>query len=168
MKRIKKEIRKEEIFDLYVNKEFSMGKIGKLFSVDGKTIWNRLDNFGIPKRSRSEAQKLLKGEKSPIWKGGKYLHSTGYWIEKKPDHPNSYCTGYIKRCDLVAEKALGRYLKKLCKFPVDKNDEIVHHINGNKADDRNENLLICTQSYHMWLHSLNRKRDANGRLSRES
>lgn len=43
---------------------------------------------------------------------------------------------------LVAEKALGRKMKR---------GEVVHHINGDKADNRNCNLLICDKSYHGWL-----------------
>jgi len=31
-------------------------------------------------------------------------------------------------------------------------NEIVHHINEKKDDNRNSNLLICSKSYHTWLH----------------
>ena len=45
---------------------------------------------------------------------------------------------------LIAEKALGRSLKK---------GEMIHHINRIKTDNLNSNLIICTRSYHRWLHS---------------
>lgn len=76
-------------------------------------------------------------EKSPHWVGEKTFDQQGYvWVSNG---------GYkrIKEHILIVQKALGRKLKK---------GEVVHHINGIKSDNRNHNLLVCTPSYHKWLH----------------
>jgi HNH endonuclease len=44
----------------------------------------------------------------------------------------------------IAEEREGRKLT---------NDEVVHHVNGDKLDNRAENLLVVTRAEHRRLHS---------------
>lgn len=54
----------------------------------------------------------------------------------------------------IAEKAIGQALPATA---------IVHHVNGNPADDINSNLVICPdQAYHMLLHRRQRALEACG------
>jgi len=83
-------------------------------------------------------------EQHPNWRGGKSTDGN-YVLIKCPNHPHSNKRGYVKESRLIVEKALGRYLKA---------GEIPHHINGNKKDNRPQNLLICKISDHRLFHYL--------------
>lgn len=60
-----------------------------------------------------------------------------------PHHPRNH-KGQVRQSIIVAEKALGKILPE---------GAIIHHVNGDVADDRPRNLVICeNQSYHQLLH----------------
>ena len=75
--------------------------------------------------------------------------ANGYVKIYAPWHCHADCHGRVYEHVLVAVSVLGRPLK---------HNEVVHHINGLKADNRKKNLLICTKSYHGTLHSRDHKR----------
>ncbi|MBE2926584.1 HNH endonuclease [Anoxybacillus flavithermus] len=69
--------------------------------------------------------------------------SNGYILIYKPDHPKAIkygqWQGYVYEHVIVAEKMLGRQLRK---------NEEVHHLNMNEADNRPENLLVLQKGQH--------------------
>ena len=84
------------------------------------------------------------GNLHPGWKGGRRRLKDGYIYVYKPDHP--YCTKarYVMEHRLVMEEKIGRYL-----LPR----EIIHHENGNKQDNRPENLhLHSSRAKHVQYH----------------
>ena len=60
-----------------------------------------------------------------------------------PQHPNRGKDNYVLAYRLIMERILGRPLFK---------QEHVHHINGNPADDRQENLQLLSCSEHISFH----------------
>ena len=84
------------------------------------------------------------GTDASHWKNGRWIHKRGYiWIWNR-NHPFANADGYVYEHRLIMEKHLGRYLTK---------QEVVHHKNGIKNDNRIENLeLISSASEHLKRH----------------
>ena len=82
------------------------------------------------------------GEKHPMWKGGR-KNNNGYIMVYSPNHPNCDNQGYVREHRLVMEKHLGRLLKK---------DEVIHHINHKRDDNKINNLIIMNKKEHDIMH----------------
>lgn len=109
---------------------------GKLVDKDSWAIKNRKNHFCDPICQRKWYSQNLTKERNPRWRGGRVLFGK-YWsirIGKK----------YILEHRYLMEKKIGRPLKK---------DEHVHHINGDRHDNRLSNLKLIKCSDHVQHHA---------------
>lgn len=153
----------------YLEEEKPMNEIAKELDVAVGSVYNYIKKYNIQSRPKmtdktkkkiSESNKgkvsKLKGtriseerkEKLRITKskgiGGKQLHN-GYYRIYFPDHPKSDSRGWILEHTLIMECFIGRWLKE---------EEVVHHKNGIKTDNRIENLQLMTRKEHSKYHRL--------------
>jgi hypothetical protein len=83
------------------------------------------------------------GEDASRWRGGKIMTGGGHIYRYAPDHPKANLNGYVMEHRLILEESLGRELRW---------DEVVHHKNGIKTDNRAENLEVMSVTDHRKIH----------------
>ena len=98
-----------------------------------RTPWNKGKKF--PHLSK---------ENSRTWNGGKYLAHDGYMmLHVGGDRGVSNWGQYRKEHKVVMENKIGRQLKK---------QEVVHHIDGNKINNNENNLWLANHRGHRKAH----------------
>jgi len=145
----------EEIKRLYLDEKIGGLRIAKMFGSTPSTIYAIMKKNGIPIRTRDEAAIVRFGRirvRQKVPNGYIYI-SIGSLSESerilfKPmiDRKKHWA---IEEHRLVMARMLNRPIRK---------DEVVHHLNGIKDDNRFENLILLNNSKHRnYIPALNKR-----------
>ena len=139
------ELDREAVVKMYLLPS-STKDVALAFGANQETVRLRLIAWGIPRHPqknlpRPQPSKARKMESNGFWKGGRIVDKSGYVRLKMNGHPDANYLGYVAEHRLVMERKIGRPLSK---------HEVVHHVNGDRQDNRPENLeLFASNADHL-------------------
>lgn len=171
----KEEVTKEILERLYIQEGKTLKECGEILGLSASMVCLYLKRFGIKARhgidektrlkismtkrgkpstfkgcrhsdeakAKMSKAKMRKYKKPTEFGGHRKRRVDGYITIFCPDHPNATKDGHVLEHVLIMEKAIGRHLTK---------DEVVHHKNHKRDDNRLENLELMTFKAHAGLH----------------
>jgi transposase-like protein len=117
-------------------KRKKVSEIAKECNTTPPTIYRWLERFNI---SLNEIKTYEHGNFN-----GDIVYHAGHRLFYHPKHPRADKSGRVREYILIMEEKIGRHLKE---------DEIVHHIDGNQLNNNINNLYLCkNKSEHSKLH----------------
>lgn len=171
-KGISKILTKEKLRELYFDKGMSFLDISDFFGCKGSNIAYYFRKYGMKGRALNGAflgfkpwnkgksaasgtltnERYLKamkrkpcGKNHPNWKGGFWINNKGYKIIQNKRETNGEKVLEHRK---VWESTNGKIAKGM----------VIHHINGNRLDNRIENMMLLTRAEHMNVHRKDLKR----------
>ena len=157
--------------------DMSVGKVHKLISFydiparkQGREIGYKHTPESIERMSLAQKGKVVSAEtrkkiskaRSLAFKyqtefgGHRKKRTDGYVSVYTPNHPKANKDGYVMEHILVMEKHISRHLTE---------NEVVHHNNRIRDDNRIENLVLMTKSTHASMHSKERHEKKKGLMT---
>lgn len=99
---------------------------------------------GKPNPIVGQKNRDRRGKDHPSWTGGRYVDHHGYvMVSTRSGRIGSGWENYRKEHVVVMEQHLGRKLTR---------GEVVHHIDGDKTNNKMDNLWLTTQGGHRTAH----------------
>ena len=130
---------KSNLITLYIEQKLSTREIGKILGCSHDYVSDKLKEIGVTVDDRLTA---LQSERNPSWKNGKTTKNGYVQISSK-----TICAKRKFEHQIVMENFIGRELHE---------NEVVHHIDGNKTNNNINNLALMDRTAHARLHSIER------------